>query len=220
MTTLPNPRLTSSNGIAVLFSAVAHLVLMYAVLSGPNVPRIFDDSRILPALYLYARDRTPSDLRELRLPIPAPPGNVDGIGRAVTAHLGDNERAPRALRVRGLVPPGLASARLDSVFTVLAVDSEVVRVEGSAAPAYPASLLTIGVEGYVEAEFIVDTTGWVDLGSVRMLSSTHKEFESSVRLALMAMQFRPAWRGARRVRQLVSQRFTFRLEHPAPAATL
>lgn len=93
-------------------------------------------------------------------------------------------------------------------------------MDGSAAPAYPNSLLSAGVEGYVEAEFVVDTTGWVDLSSVHILNSSHQEFTSSVRLALMGMQFRPAWRGARKVRQLVSQRFTFRMEHPMPATTL
>jgi TonB family protein len=105
------------------------------------------------------------------------------------------------------------------VFSVLAVDSEVVRIDGSAAPAYPSTLLSNGVEGAVEAQFVVDTSGWVDLESVRILRSSHPQFSSAVRVALLSMQFRPAWRGARKVRQLVAQRFAFRLEHPIPTAT-
>ena len=220
MDTLPTARPAWQTPAAALLSVAVHLLLIVVVIRGPSVDRIFDDSRILPALYLYARDRLPTDLREMRLPIPAPPGNPDGIGRAVVPQQMENHGRPLAPRIQGLVPPGVLSARFDSVFTVLGVDSEVVRVEGSAAPAYPASLLTNGVEGYVEAEFVVDTTGWVDLNSVRILHSSHQEFAASVRLALMGMQFRPAWRGSRRVPQLVSQRFSFRLEHPAPPTTL
>ncbi|MEO8139447.1 MAG: energy transducer TonB [Gemmatimonadota bacterium] len=220
MEILPTARPAWQTPAAAVVSVAVHLLLIVAVIRGPAVDRIFDDSRILPALYLYARDRLPTDLREMRLPIPAPPGIPDGIGRTISTHQVENQGGPPARPIQGLVPPGVVSARFDSVFTVLGVDSEVVRVEGSAAPAYPASLLSGGVEGYVEAEFVVDTTGWVDLNSVRILRSSHQEFAASVRLALMGMQFRPAWRGARRVPQLVSQRFSFRLEHPAPPTTL
>lgn len=221
MHTLPPTRPSWQTGAAALLSGAAHVLLIASLVSGPSVVRIFDDSKILPALYLYARDRIPSEQRESRLPIPAPPGNGEVISHAPAAQHIDNQAGmPRPRQVRGLLPPGLASTRFDSIFTVLGVDSEVVRMDGSAAPAYPKSLLDAGVEGDVKAEFVVDTTGWVDLGSVRILSSSHQEFASSVRLALMGMQFRPAWRGAHKVRQLVSQRFTFRLEHPTPATAL
>jgi len=220
MHTLPPTRPTWQTGAAALLSGIAHLLLIASLVSGPGVARIFDESRILPALYLYARDRLPSEPREDRLPIPAPPGNGERFSRSAVTQRVDNPAIPKPPRSPGLAPPGLASPRFDSVFTVLGVDSEVVRMDGSAAPAYPNSLLSAGVEGYVEAEFVVDTTGWVDLSSVHILNSSHQEFTSSVRLALMGMQFRPAWRGARKVRQLVSQRFTFRMEHPMPATTL
>jgi TonB family protein len=220
MHTLPPTRRTWQTGAAAFLSGIAHLLVIASLVKGPGTVRLFDDSKILPALYLYARDRLPSEQRESRLPIPAPPGNAEVFRRIATTQQVDNQTMPAPPQVVGLVPPGPSSARLDSVFTVLGVDSEVVRMDGSAAPAYPNSLLNEGVEGYVEAEFVVDTTGWVDLESVRILSSSHQEFASSVRLALMGMQFRPAWRGSHRVRQLVGQRFTFRMEHQMPATTL
>jgi protein TonB len=68
----------------------------------------------------------------------------------------------------------------------------------------------------VEAQFVVDTTGRVDLGTVKILRSSHPAFRTSVEVALAGMLFRPAWRGFRRVRQLVEQRFAFRLIHPPP----
>jgi TonB family protein len=123
-------------------------------------------------------------------------------------------------RQEGLALPGLNEARFDSVFAALEVDSEVVRYEWSAAPVYPDSLRKVGTEGYVEAEFVVDTTGQVDLGTLRILQSSHADFAASVRTALAGMQFRPAWRGFRKVRQLVGQRFAFRLIRPPVAPTL
>jgi periplasmic protein TonB len=60
----------------------------------------------------------------------------------------------------------------------------------------------------------VGATGRVDMASVRVLESDHPEFSESVRTALAEMRFRPARRGGKSVRQLVEQRFNFRI---APA---
>jgi protein TonB len=72
----------------------------------------------------------------------------------------------------------------------------------------------LGKEGRVVATFVVDTTGRVEMTSVQVLASDDPEFSESVRTALGEMQFRPATRGGRPVRQLVEQRFNFRI---APA---
>jgi TonB family protein len=218
MQTLPATPSEPRRGAPAIISAALHLLLILLLVQGPSVATYFDDSRILPALYLYARDRRPTEPREMRLPLPAPRGNANGFAAPVALQPLDHGDRARSVRIPGMVPPGPVSARLDSVFSVLSVDSEVVRVEGSAAPVYPDALLLNGVEGFVEAEFVVDTSGLVDAGSVRILKSTHKDFSSAVRLALLGMEFRPAWRGSRRVRQLVTQRFTFHLQ-PPPAAT-
>jgi protein TonB len=124
-----------------------------------------------------------------------------------------------AERPRGLPLPGLDEVLLDSVFSALAVDSEVVRDPASAAPAYPDELREEGLEGSVEAEFVVDTTGRVDMATVKILQSSHPDFQAAVETALAGMHFRPAWRGWRRVRQLVQQRFAFRLVRPPGEGT-
>jgi TonB family protein len=111
----------------------------------------------------------------------------------------------------GLVPFGPAARPADSVFTMLEVDRMVERYEGSAAPIYPPRLSALGKEGHVQATFVVDTTGTVDMTSVRVLASDDPEFSQSVRTALAGMRFRPATRGRRAVRQLVEQRFNFRI---------
>jgi TonB family protein len=119
---------------------------------------------------------------------------------------------------RGQLPVGMELARPDTIFSVLEVDSAVERYESSAAPAYPPNLLALGAEGTVYTQFVVDTTGTVDTTSIRVLSSAHPEFEQSVRTALHYMRFRPAKRGANKVRQLVEQHFRFTINPRAQVA--
>jgi TonB family protein len=119
---------------------------------------------------------------------------------------------------QGQLPMGVQEALPDTVFSVLEVDSTVERYPWSAAPTYPPKLLAAGTEGTVYAQFVVDTTGAVDTTSIRVLTSPHPEFEVSVRAALAHMRFRPAKRGAYRVRQLVEQHFRFTIAPPPQIA--
>jgi TonB family protein len=111
----------------------------------------------------------------------------------------------------GLAPFGAPVKLTDSVFTMLEVDRMVERYESSAAPIYPPRMSALGREGHVQAAFVVDTTGRVDTTSVQVLESDDPEFSQSVRTALGEMRFRPASRGRMAVRQLVEQRFNFRI---------
>jgi len=134
-----------------------------------------------------------------------PVASVDKtIGRAAA----DSETAPPIAPVPG--PP-------DSVFSVLEVDTAVVRSANSAAPAYPLKLLEARVMGSVSAQYVVDTTGFADTTSFQVMKSTNPEFEAAVRDALPYMRFTPAKIGPTKVRQLVEQQFTFRItDPPAP----
>lgn len=195
---------------ASLVSGFAHGLIFLLLIwqAGPAVVRELD--HLLPALYLYAPDRRPSEIREMRIPIAAPPGAPEGIDLPVRPSAPGRETAPSVTLKAGLAPPGRTSFRIDSVFSAVAVDSEVVRYP-SAAPIYPQDLLEQGFEGSVDAEFVVDTTGRVDLGTIKVLESADEEFSASVETALAGALFRPAWRNLRKVRQLVRQRFTFRI---------
>ena len=113
------------------------------------------------------------------------------------------------------MPFGAPVRLSDSVFTMLQVDRMVERYEGTAAPIYPPRLIAAGKEGRVQASFVVDPTGRVDPASVQVLASDDPEFTESVRTALGEMRFRPAMRGGRAVRQLVEQRFSFRIAREA-----
>jgi len=92
------------------------------------------------------------------------------------------------------------------------VDKPVLAIPGTATPRYPSMLQTAGVEGDVRAQFVVDTLGRVEQGSVRVLDTTHDLFASAVRDALNRARFKAAEAGGRKVRQLAEQVFTFRIE--------
>lgn len=97
------------------------------------------------------------------------------------------------------------------VRTADVVDVQVAPYAGAPAPRYPESLRAAGVEGDVTLEFVVDTAGRVERGSVRTISSTAGAFVVSVSEALNATRYHPALVGGRRVRQLVRQQFVFSL---------
>src|SRR5581483_8749932 len=109
-------------------------------------------------------------------------------------------------------PPSPSSEKsADSVFTVLEVDTAVVRSQSSAAPAYPLELLAKHIEGMALVRYVVDTTGFADPTSFVVVRSTDPGFARAVREALPYMRFSPAKIGTMKVRQLVEQPFTFRI---------
>jgi Gram-negative bacterial TonB protein C-terminal len=105
----------------------------------------------------------------------------------------------------------------DTAFSVLEVDQMVERYESSAAPIYPRELIALGMEGLVQATYVVDTTGMVDTTTVQVVLSDDPRFTKSVRTALGQMRFRPAIRAGKTVRQLVEQQFRFHIAPPPQA---
>lgn len=90
---------------------------------------------------------------------------------------------------------------------------------------YPEGSITDRAEGGVLLQFVVDTTGRVDLRTVRdlwppdrprltgALGDHYNAFLAAARRALDAARYEPAQIGGCRVRQLVQQPFDFRLRH-------
>ena len=94
------------------------------------------------------------------------------------------------------------------------VEKPVTPVPGSFAPRYPDLARQAGLEGEVLAQFVVDTTGHVEAGSLHVIGATHPLFAASVRDAAADMHFRPAIRGGHLVRQQVIQSFQFVIRPP------
>lgn len=100
----------------------------------------------------------------------------------------------------------------ENAFSSVEVETMAERDPSSAAPTYPSELMKNGVEGYAAMRFVVDSTGLVDMTTVRILETTHLEFATAVREAMPRMKFTPARLGDQPVRQLAEQMFAFRIE--------
>ena len=136
----------------------------------------------------------------------------DGEGLRLEGNVSRSHRRGERAGTKGDAPFGPAPFLPQKVYTALQVDQMVERYESSAAPVYPPELSAVGTEGQVVAAYVVDTVGRVDTTTIRVLGSDHPRFTESVRTALADARFRPAKRGGHTVRQLVQQRFRFKLE--------
>jgi protein TonB len=92
------------------------------------------------------------------------------------------------------------------------VNDIMMNVLTPAKPRYPESLRSAGIDGLVLVEFVVDTTGRVDMNSVKIVSSTHDLFSRSVREALGNFRFRPAESGGHRIPALAQMPFQFQIK--------
>ena len=92
------------------------------------------------------------------------------------------------------------------------VEKPVQQIPGTGTPRYPDALRSSGVEGEVQAQFIVNEEGRAETGSFKVLKATNDLFGSAVRAALPQMRFYAAEVGGKKVRQLVQQSFQFKLD--------
>ena len=140
---------------------------------------------------------------DLTLDVIPPPGTIGDFTRASdfdSTRVGARPDGP----VSDHVTPG-------GLYTENIVDKVIVAIPGTGNPRYPTTLQSAGLEGDVRAQFVVDTLGRVERGSVRVLDTTHEQFAAAVRDALTRAKFKPAEAGGHRVRQLAEQTFTFRI---------
>ena len=84
-----------------------------------------------------------------------------------------------------------------AVYTADQVEEAARVAQGSVSPLYPDSLWRARVSGRVVAEFVVDTTGAMEDGSLRIVSTTHPFFAGAVKAALEDGVFRSAFLGER-----------------------
>ncbi len=106
--------------------------------------------------------------------------------------------------------PGGPQIPVDSLHLAGEVD-EPVEVIRARQPVYPAALAAAGVDGSVRLEFVVDTAGRGEPGSVRVIGSTTAAFEQAAIDAVLGSEYRAARVRGVAVRQLVQQRIVFRV---------
>jgi len=77
--------------------------------------------------------------------------------------------------------------------------------------AYPESLRSSGIEGTVQAQFVVNEQGRVEPGTFKVLNSPNAGFVQAVKEALSGMRFSAARIGDQKVSQVVQQSFVFKI---------
>ena len=111
----------------------------------------------------------------------------------------------------GTAASGAVGATDGSPWSAEQVDKPVILQPGAPSPAYPETLRSAGIAGSVVVEFVVDTLGWVEAGSLSLLQSDHLQFSSAVERVVPRLRFVPAEARGRKVRQRVRLPFRFDL---------
>lgn len=96
----------------------------------------------------------------------------------------------------------------------LNVDHPASIIDEHLQPAYPETLRKRGEAGSVDVKFVIDSTGRIDMRSVRVVRSTDPEFTDAVMRVLPSLRFNPALIDGRPVRWATSQVFTFSVNTP------
>jgi protein TonB len=100
-------------------------------------------------------------------------------------------------RANGVTPPQ------DEVYTEAVVDEKPLLLSAPPPP-YPAMLSEAGIQGRVVLQAVVDTTGHLEPGSLRILQTPNPGFNSPVKQWALKATFRPATRQGRAVRVYVN----------------
>jgi TonB family protein len=205
----------------VTLSVAMHAGLLWlAAGTSTGTFRLPADERDARVLFLLPPDRPSAAERQAEVFLPGRPGSGldetsllpdEGQGFRLEGNVSRSSRRGERPGPKGDEPWGPAPFLAQKAYTALEVDQMVERYAHSAAPVYPPELSARGAEGQVVAAYVVDTAGRVDTTTINVLGSDHPRFTESVRDALGEARFRPAKRAGKAVRQLVQQRFRFKL---------
>lgn len=137
------------------------------------------------------------------IPTGLPPVDAE-IGGLLTRVRDDLTRRPE----RG---PGGSGTRGGSGAYTTAQVERIAALKTVVEPPYPAAGRAMRMEGRVVVQLVIDSTGRVDLGTVRFTESIGEPFTIAVRSVLPRLRFEPARLDGRPVAQLVEMPFEFRL---------
>lgn len=154
----------------------------------------------------------PQGFQVLAAPIDIPDKipEVD-LSKAVTDEADFSGRGVAGGIAKGVVG-GTAPVVQDQPYFEFQVERQVV-VQSRREPRFPQMLADRGQGGEVLVQFVVDTTGRVDMTSIQVLKSSNELFTREVRTALPHWRFLPAEVGGRKVRQYVQLPITFALSN-------
>jgi len=102
--------------------------------------------------------------------------------------------------------PGAANGQAYFEFQV---EKPVSARPGNPHAQYPDDLRARARGGEVTCQFVVDTTGKVDMGTFEVVKASEASYAAAVKRVLPQMRYFPAEEGGHKVRQLVEQDFRF-----------
>jgi len=154
----------------------------------------------------------PKGFQELKAPIDVPNVIPDvDLSRRVTNEADFSGKGVAGGVAKGVVGgTGPITSDNTTYFEFNVERPAALDAERSPRPNYPKSLQDAGIVGIVRAQFVVDTSGRAEPGSLKILSSPNELFSQEVRTTLPKMRFFPAEVGGHKVRQLVEQQFSFK----------
>jgi TonB family protein len=106
-------------------------------------------------------------------------------------------------------PESDSAQRSNNTYFAFQVEKPAAPLDTSTTLAYPASLKGTDIGGQVSVQFIVDTTGAIELGTTKVLRATNDIFAQAAREHLSEMRFSPAEKNGQKVKQLVQMTFRF-----------
>ena len=154
----------------------------------------------------------PKGFQVLRAPVDIPIKIPDiDLSKKVTDEADFSGKGVKGGIAKG-VEGGTAVVDPNQTYYEFQVEKPVQQIPGTGAPRYPDALRSSGVEGEVQAQFVVDENGKAEVGTFKVLKATNDLFASAVRSALPNMRFYAAEVGGKKVKQLVQQSFQFKLD--------
>ena len=218
-----SPSLDPSRTRTVLVALLVHACLIVVAVRGttpraPQVPALSRDTIRIDIGQVYASTGSDHPRPRFESNIPPPPA-VPPI---------DFDADARAALLREFIPPGTAEPRrmltlpragaphlpsdtIPPVWNTIEVD-ELPGLREGLRLRYPEGLRRAGVSGSVLLQYVVQSNGRMDAGSVRVRSSTHPGFVVAAMEALRRARFSPARRKGQPVAVLVQQTIRFRSE--------
>jgi periplasmic protein TonB len=154
----------------------------------------------------------PKGFQVLRAPVEIPIKIPDiDLSKKVTDEADFSGKGVKGGSSKG-VEGGTAIVDPNQTYYEFQVEKPVAQIPGTGAPRYPDALRSSGVEGEVQAQFVVTEDGKAEVGTFKVLKATNDLFASAVRSALPNMRFYAAEVGGKKVKQLVQQSFQFKLD--------
>ena len=154
----------------------------------------------------------PKGFQVLRAPVDIPIKIPDiDLSKKVTDEADFSGKGVKGGIAKG-VEGGTAIVDPNQTYFEFQVEKPVSQIPGTGSPRYPDALRSSGVEGEVQAQFVVNEEGKAETSTFKVLKATNDLFASAVRSALPNMRFYAAEVGGKKVKQLVQQSFQFKLD--------